>query len=416
MKFAKKKEEKEFRFKPVSKKFVKERKERRGDRDSIVSGDVKFYTPDKGNNTIRILPLTGEDAEGRYGFPVSVHYQIGPDGGQFLCLKSMKDEKCPICEERRKANKEGDEEYARDLKASDRIAVYVIDREDEEEGPKFYLMPATLETAMASLATDKKSGAVLNFTDPEEGYDFSFEKTGKGMKTKYLGAEFDRKESALSDDDDLMEAWLKYIKKHPIEDMLVFHDADYIEGVFGAGEKADEEDEDEDEEDEKPKKKGKKASKKDEDEDEDEDAEEDEDEDEDEDEEDEKPKKKGKKGKKKGDDLPSWGEVHKMDDEELTSLAEDHDIDLDREFDDLEQAQDHVCGELEIEEDEDDDDDNRKSKKKHSKKDEDDEDEDEDEDEEDEDEDEDAEDDDEKPSKKEKSKLKGLKSRFSKKG
>lgn len=71
----------------------------------------------------------------------------------------------------------------------------------------------------------------------------------------------------------------------------------------------------------------------------------------------EEPKKgkkpaKGKKVEEEEEEeaeLPSWEEVHAMDEDELTELAQEHEIDLDQEFDDLEAAADYVCEQLEIE-------------------------------------------------------------------
>lgn len=66
-------------------------------------------------------------------------------------------------------------------------------------------------------------------------------------------------------------------------------------------------------------------------------------------EEEKKASKKKKGSKKEEEELPSWEEVHELDEDDLTTFASEHDVDLDKEFDDLEAAADHICEELEIE-------------------------------------------------------------------
>lgn len=389
-----------FKYKPLTSEYLETRKSGGGDYDQYVVEGIKMFKPQDGDNEIRIFPATWEDGE--YAYDINMHYGIGPDRQSYLCAHAMKREPCPICDERKQADKDGDEEYSKSLKPNLRAAVWLIDRSKEGDGPKLWFMPKTLEREIPPQATDKKTGEVLQFIDPDEGYDLTFTKTGKEILTKYTGAKFARKPSALSDDEDTQEEWMQYVIDHPIPEILVFHDADRIAEAFGTSagggkgkskpskkgkEKEEEKDEEEeqlsweeihalsekklrklaeehdvdedglDEEEladaiceelgiEPPKKASKKKGK---DVDEDEDADEDEDGDED-------------------DELPSWKEVHKMDDDELSELAEKHDIDMDREFEDLEEAADYLCEEVGI--------DNPNDKKKKASKDDDDDDDD----------------------------------------
>src|SRR6266571_3715454 len=200
MKFGKKKssDKDKFKYRPLSSEHMQERKNQKGgDFEPYVNQNIKIFSPSNGENTIRILPGTWEDAEG-YGFEVQMHYSIGADKQSYLCPLLMKEEECPVCKERKKADKAGDDAYAKELKTTKRVAVYLIDRDKEGEGPKIWFMPYTFEREIAAQAIDSKSGEVLQFPDPEDGYDLTFSKEGKEFPNiKYVGAKFDRKSSPL---------------------------------------------------------------------------------------------------------------------------------------------------------------------------------------------------------------------------
>lgn len=244
MKFSRKHEEKggKFHYKRLTPGYMQERRNQSGsDRDPYVSPNVKLFPPASGDNTIRILPATWE--EGKYGLDVFVHYGIGSDRSTYLCLKAMKDKPCPVCEERGRAEKEGDDDYAQALRTSKRVGVYVIDRDKEGDGPKLWLMPFTLEREIAAQAINKKTGEVLQFIDPEEGYDLNFEKKGKEKQTKYIGVSFDRDPTPLSEDEDTAEKWMENITENPIPDVLVFQKYSDIQKQFeGASDSSKDED------------------------------------------------------------------------------------------------------------------------------------------------------------------------------
>ena len=304
---------KKFEYKPLTTEYMAERKNQQGsDRDSYVASHVKFFSPAAGDNTVRILPGTWETDVPAYGFEVFVHYGVGPDSSAYLCPKSMKDEDCPICEERAVADKAGDAEYAKSLKPNKRIAVYVIDRAKEGEGPKLWTMPWTLERETAAQAIDKKTSEVIQFVSPDEGYDLSFTKQGKDAQTKYVGVSFDRKPSPLSDDEDTAQAWLDFIVANPIPDQLVYFDAEHIAEAFNGGK-------------EKPEAGDAKEPA--------------------------AAKGKPKFGKKKTEPvLPSWDDVHALDEDGLTALTEEHSIDMaGKEFNSMDEAADAICEALSIE-------------------------------------------------------------------
>lgn len=224
-----------FQYRGRSAEQVRERAQRSiGGRDSFFNSDVQFFTPRVGDNNVRILPPPPDKADewNHYGISLSAHYDIGADRSAFLCLQKMKGEECPLCVERDRANSEGEQELADALKPSYRVAVYVIDRAQENKGPMVWNMPAGLDKDITKLCVDPKTGEGLLVDDPEGGYDLMFAREGEGMKTKYKGVQFARHASPLHDDPAAMEKWLQYICEHPLDDSLQFFDADYIAKQF----------------------------------------------------------------------------------------------------------------------------------------------------------------------------------------
>jgi len=297
-----------FKYERRSAKKWKERAEQSGySRRSMFVDEIKLYRVKDGDNLIRILPPTFDDAD-HYGFEVFVHYGIGPDNDAFLDLNKMQNEADPIVEERSRALKDNDKDYADKLTSRKRVLVYIIDRDDEAAGLQLWSMPWTLDADITTLAVDKRSGEVLDIDDPEGGYDVEFTKTGTGINTKYVGVAIARKPSPLDDDAALEEAI-----ERPLPECLKYYEYDEIQKVFDAGGGAYDDDDDEDEE-EAPRRRGKKDKAKggrkrrkyDEDE---EDEEEEEDEDE--------------------PDLPTWDEVMEMDFDELADVIDDNELDID---------------------------------------------------------------------------------------
>lgn len=212
-------------------------------RSGYIAEGTKIFAPKAGSHTIRILPPTWKDKRptqqggwGNYfGVDVHAHYNIGVDGSSFLCLAKMGKGACAICEERKKAIDSSDDELANQLRASHRVACWVIDRNAEREGPQLFLMPHSLDGEINKRLLDKRTGDVYNVDDPKEGYDIDFEREGDGLKTKYMAVAFARKATPLSDDDEEAEAWLETVVETPVPDLLLFQDEDYLREVVGNG-------------------------------------------------------------------------------------------------------------------------------------------------------------------------------------
>lgn len=218
-----------FEYKPRDSDAVKRRVEQQsgGDFDGYFRDGCKTFKPKDQDNIIRILPPTWQDAE-HYGYDIYLHYGVGPDEQSYLCLEKMKGQPCPICEERARAAKAKDDDYADSLKPKQRVVIALIDRDHENEGVQLWSMPWGVDKDLLSRTQDRRTGEILPLDDPENGYDVEFTKQGKGITTKYVGLALSRRESPLGD-----SSWLDYIAENPIPDCLVFYSYDHIASVFG---------------------------------------------------------------------------------------------------------------------------------------------------------------------------------------
>jgi len=239
-----------FKYKRRSKEQVKKRADQSGGVfDSIIKDRFSMLVLKEDDYQLRIMPPTWDDAD-HFGLDVFVHYGVGADSQTYLCLNKMKDETCPVCEEKKRAEAEGEIEYSKELTATKRVGVWVINRKNTEDGPLIWTMPWTIDRDLAELMIDKHSGEILLIDNPEDGYDIEFTKKGSGLKTKYSGLQIARRSSPLDNDPDQAREWLEYINDNPISDTLNYFDEEYIENVCAGGKTEEEEEEEEDEEEE----------------------------------------------------------------------------------------------------------------------------------------------------------------------
>lgn len=200
------------------------------DYDNYLVDEVKMFKPNDGPNTIRILPPTWPNPE-HYGIDIWVHYGIGPDEQAYLCSDKMKGEPCAICEERARARQAGeDEDYVKQLSPTRRALFYLIDRDKEREGVLAWAAPQSVDQSITTISVDRKTQDVLPIDDPDNGYDVEFDRTGKGMTTKYVGMAIARRESPLGD-----SKWLQHAIDFPLPQMLKFYDFDHIAKALGGG-------------------------------------------------------------------------------------------------------------------------------------------------------------------------------------
>ena len=199
--------------------------------DKFTVDGIKMWKPKNGNNLIRILPPTWDEPK-HYGYDVFVHNGIGPDKSAYLCLEKMHVDKCPICEARAEAR---DEDEKNALRHNRRVAVWIIDRDDEQLGAQLWLMPWSVDRDISSRTLNKRTARLLMIDDPNDGYDIEFTKEGEGLKTKYVGIDVARDATPVLDDEDEGQKVLEYISEKSIPSVLKFYEYSYIKNVFNSG-------------------------------------------------------------------------------------------------------------------------------------------------------------------------------------
>lgn len=204
-------------------------------------------------HTLRFLPPGWKDAK-HFGLDIHVNYGIGPDNQSYLSLARMKDAADPIDEERRRAVAAGEEDVAKALRTTRRVACWVIDRDDEDAGPKLWSMPASVDRELAlRMTADDVDGDYLAIDDPVDGFDVTFKRTGQGLTTKYEGVAIARRSTPLHSDDKVAAEWLDYITDNAVPDVLNFYSYDHIEKTLHGGKDASSKsDKDEEEDDDGP--------------------------------------------------------------------------------------------------------------------------------------------------------------------
>lgn len=327
---------KRFVFKPQTASSVKKRANQSGGGfDSYLTDEIPKFKSKDGENAIRILPAYMAWIDDKklvkrwgdsWGIEIWVHYSVGPDNSSYLCPKKMLDEDCPICDARVGL----DAEAAKKMAPGKRVLAYLIDRNNPKDGPLLWAMPAfKVEKEIASRSTHKKTGDVIQITDPEEGFDVTFTKEGKEDRTNYTAVDIDRESSPLANKETTVDKWLDFIMEHPLHETLKYFDGDYLENIYmGKGKKKkkkDEEEEDDidEEDDDEPKRKSKSKARRDDDDDDDDEPrkksksrrDEDEEEDEEEDDDDRKSSKSKRRSSSRDDD----GDGEDEEDEEEDS-------------------------------------------------------------------------------------------------
>lgn len=196
------------------------------------SSGAEFMKLRAGRNILRFLP----PAKGKRS-PFRVVFQhflpipgAGANNGKsVVCPRLEQRQPCAVCEEvnrLRKTNNKADSEAANALFSRRRVFANVIDRNEEDKGPKVYAFGKTVHEQLLALRTDPTSGG--NYTHPYEGIDVVIDKSGEGMKTKYK-VSLARQSTPLhrDEDDAVMQDWIDrqkdledYAKLPNLDDVL----------------------------------------------------------------------------------------------------------------------------------------------------------------------------------------------------
>lgn len=159
-------------------------------------GKGSFWSPEDGENTIRILPPLKPNAEILPYFHHKTHWI---DGNPYECLdQSFEDkngnfheaESCYACKMSKKlykvSEKDSEErDLAYGISGKDRYIFRIVDRAKDKETqstPEFYEVGPTIFKKFFSIL---KGGKYGNIVHPIEGRDFVIDKQGTGRKTNY---------------------------------------------------------------------------------------------------------------------------------------------------------------------------------------------------------------------------------------
>lgn len=149
--------------------------------DSIGKGDRPYYLKDcvlykfQDVNFIRILPPVADDD---YQKELAVHSWIGAYDGSYLCLRIMRGEICPVCELNKEARLDENEELIKLTAYKRRVIYQILDVSERPQSRGVMVMdaPITLAEEILRQSVNKKTGEIIDISDPEEGREIYFEK------------------------------------------------------------------------------------------------------------------------------------------------------------------------------------------------------------------------------------------------
>ena len=162
-----------------------------------------FWKPELGKQTVRILPSYYSPE-----FPfkeLKFHYGVGKYPMIALSNFGKQDPVEEFIKELKKTDDKDNWSLAGKLTPKSRIFAPVIVRGREDEGVKLWGFGVTIYKALLSLAEDEDVG---DFTDPVTGYDMVVEQV-QGNPYPQTTVRIKPKQTALSEDNTLVESWLK---------------------------------------------------------------------------------------------------------------------------------------------------------------------------------------------------------------
>ena len=237
-----------FKYKARTQEQVEKRLNRTGGSfQGFLHDDYKTFKPAVGDNFIRFMPPTWDNAE-HWGYEVHVHYGVGPDRASVLCLSKMFNKKCPICEAQAAARKANDEESAKELAPRLQVVSWVVNMKETSLGPLLWSVGFRMDSDIIKLTRDRESGELLQIDNPEEGYNVSFQREGTTVtNTRYSGWQTSKRPSAIE------EKWLAYVIAHPVPDTFVHRTYDEVKALFEGADKTEDKPDTKPDEEEKPK-------------------------------------------------------------------------------------------------------------------------------------------------------------------
>jgi len=223
----------------------------------IFLSTAKFekWTCKEGDHVIDIIPYLDDDDIFQYKLEVLVHQRIGPDEGNYICPKTFDSKaNCALCDLRSMAQAEDNEAMADLLRPRERVIYNIVcydNNKEEDKGVQVWEASGYLaEDNFQAAAKKRQKGGVsskISFADPDDGRTISFERTGSGVGTRYIGFVMEERDEPISDDI-LDEAYILEDLIDIPSDEVLQEQADIVLGSFRSNEE-DEQPEDSDKKD-----------------------------------------------------------------------------------------------------------------------------------------------------------------------
>lgn len=206
---------------------------------SLFKSDIRgvnFWTCKEGDHIIDIIPYISGDMDpvgkqvDQYVLEFFVHRNVGAKDGMIICLSETFNQPCPICEEKRRMVKRGeDEQKIKDMTPSryPRSIYNIVCYDSAEEQSKgvqvWHTSNYLIQTYLLALSKRSVRPGQTNvepfiaFMDADDGRSISFKREGKENSTKFIGVRFEERSYKISDElldqahclDDLI-AWPTY--------------------------------------------------------------------------------------------------------------------------------------------------------------------------------------------------------------
>jgi hypothetical protein len=191
--------------------------------EDLSRGGGNYMKLEVGRNIVRFLPPpVGRNSPFVTTFQHFLDLPGVPDPVIFNCPRLMARQPCPACAKGDKLKASGnrkDGEAARNFWASRRVFACVIDRNDEDAGPKILGFGKMIHEALVAIRRDEDTGG--DFTHPEDGFDLVIERTGSGRTDTRYAVRPARKSSPLGNFEWIAtQPNLKHLAKVPTLDEI----------------------------------------------------------------------------------------------------------------------------------------------------------------------------------------------------
>lgn len=176
----------------------------------IFKNSAKFqkWVCRPGDHIIDIIPYLDNNDDFQYKLELMVHQRIGPDEGNYICPKTFDSSAdCPLCSARNIAQAEEEEDLAKLLRPRDRVVYNIVcydSNKEEDKGVQVWEASNYLaeENFQAAAKKRKKGGGggKVSFADPDDGKTISWEHTGTGVGTRYVGFAMEERDEPITDE------------------------------------------------------------------------------------------------------------------------------------------------------------------------------------------------------------------------